>query len=133
MKFDHVAINVANIDRAIKWYINALGGEIIYQDETWGLIQRDDLRIAFTIKSQHPPHICFEIDRATKITMEAKGHVFKKHRDGSSSTYVKDLDGNYLEYLIWPRSKKIGENLKNFAQNQFSKLKQRTNIVKKLL
>jgi hypothetical protein len=132
MKFDHVAINVVNIDDSIKWYLGELGGEILYQDETWGLISTSGVNIAFTLKSQHPPHICFEIDVHQKNRLELKGHKFKKHRDGSFSTYVKDINNNYVEYLFWPRSKKIGNGLKKLFSTQLESIKEKTKLAKKL-
>jgi len=132
MKFDHIAINVENIDKSIKWYLGELGGDIKYQDESWGLISSGGVNIAFTLKSQHPPHICFEIDASQKNRLELNGHKFKKHRDGSLSTYLKDVDNNYVEYLFWPRSKKIGNGLKKLFNTQLESIKEKTKLAKKL-
>jgi len=132
MKFDHTAINVENIDKSIKWYLGELGGEVIYQDESWGLINSAGVKIAFTLKDHHPPHMCFEIDASQKNRLELNGHKFKKHRDGSLSTYLKDIDNNYVEYLFWPRSKKIGKDLKKLLTTQSEKAKSVMRKAKKL-
>jgi catechol 2,3-dioxygenase-like lactoylglutathione lyase family enzyme len=102
MKFDHVAVNVKDIKVSTDWYVNALGAEILYVDDTWAFLQAHGCKIALTLKSQHPAHICFSIDRDEKIKYFGD-KVFKDHRDGSSSCYTKDPDGNFIEYLIWSK------------------------------
>ena len=39
MKFDHVAVNAADIARSVAWYRSALGAEVLYEDPTWALLQ----------------------------------------------------------------------------------------------
>ena len=99
MLFDHVALNVTNIKNAIEWYVSNLDAKVLFQDETWGLVDIAGTRIAFTIPSQHPPHIAFAVDSLEKIPGAAK-----IHRDGSISSYVSDPDGNFIEYIYWPEN-----------------------------
>ena len=101
MKFDHVAVNVKDIKAATEWYVENIGAEVLYLDDTWSFLKVSGSKIALTLKSQHPAHICFEIteeERAEKFSDK----TFKTHRDGSLSCYAQDLDGNFIEYLIWP-------------------------------
>ena len=102
MKFDHVAVNVKDIRRSTEWYVENLGVEVLYLDDTWAFLQAPGCKIALTLKSQHPAHICFEITEEIKSEKFAD-KVFKTHRDGSSSCYTKDVDGNIIEYLIWKK------------------------------
>tara|TARA_B100000900_G_scaffold356102_1_gene325683 strand:- start:2193 stop:2510 length:318 start_codon:yes stop_codon:yes gene_type:complete len=101
MKFDHIALISRNIAETVDWYQKKLKAEVLYQDETWALTKVCGVKIAFVTKGQHPNHICFEIDEGY-----AKKHLsqktFKLHRDNSSSCYVKDIDGNFIEFLKWP-------------------------------
>jgi len=102
MKFDHIAFYSKDIFRSISWYTNMLDAKILYQDDTWGLIEVSDLKIAFVSPNQHPNHICFEInDDYSEKHLANK--IFKEHRDGSESCYIKDLDGNHIEFLKWPK------------------------------
>tara|TARA_R110002153_G_C13236755_1_gene490347 strand:+ start:951 stop:1259 length:309 start_codon:yes stop_codon:yes gene_type:complete len=101
MKFDHVAVNVKDIKTSTNWYVDVLGAEILYVDDTWAFLKAHGCKIALTLKSQHPAHICFSITEEEK-NENYSDKVFKLHRDGSSSCYVKDPDGNFIEYLIWP-------------------------------
>ena len=101
MKFDHVAVNVKDIRASTEWYVRNLNAVTLYVDDTWAFLKVDGTKIALTLASQHPALICFSIDKNEKIKYFGD-KVFKDHRDGSSSCYSKDLDGNFIEYLIWP-------------------------------
>jgi len=100
--FDHIALSSKNIDETINWYIENLNASVLYQDETWGLVSVGGIKIAFVIKSQHPSHVCFEVDDSY-IDQYLSNKIFKEHRDESSSCYVKDIDGNHIEFLKWPK------------------------------
>ena len=102
MIFDHIALSSKNIDETINWYIENLNASVLYQDETWGLVSVGGIKIAFVIKSQHPSHVCFEVDDSY-IDQYLSNKIFKEHRDESSSCYVKDIDGNHIEFLKWPK------------------------------
>lgn len=104
MKFDHVALVSNDIGKSIEWYVKNWCAEILYQDDTWGLIKLANTKIAFVSPSQHPAHFCFEIDESF-ILEKLQTKTFKAHRDGSSSCYVRDPDGNFLEFLHWPIKK----------------------------
>ena len=105
MIFDHVALVSKNISNSINWYVEKWDADILYQDETWGLISIGGTKIAFVSPHQHPAHICFEIDDKF-ISANLQKETFKSHRDGSSSCYIRDPDGNFLEFLYWPKRNK---------------------------
>lgn len=100
MQFDHVAVNVKNVKASTAWYVENLNAVVLYIDDTWAFLQVNGVKIALTLASQHPAHICFSIKEKDRIK-HFSNKVFKLHRDGSSSCYVKDLDGNFIEYLVW--------------------------------
>ena len=102
MKFDHVAVNVKDIKTSADWYVGNLSAEVLYLDDTWAFLEVHGTKIALTLPSQHPAHICFSIDEKEKNEMFSN-KAFKSHRDGSSSCYTRDPDGNFIEYLIWPK------------------------------
>ena len=100
MKFDHVALTSSNIQNSIKWYVENWNAHVLYEDETWGLVQVANLKLAFVMSHQHPPHFCFEVDTEF-IASKLSDKKFKKHRDGSASCYISDPDGNKIEFLTW--------------------------------
>ena len=99
MQLDHIAINVKNVRKAVKWYVSNLGATIKYVDDTWASMSLNGITVALTMPNQHPPHIAFRIANAANLT-GSDGEV-KKHRDGSSYVYASDLDGNTIEWLVY--------------------------------
>ena len=94
----HVAIQVENIARALKWYSENFNAEIVYLDDTWAMLRFANIYLALVIPGQHPPHIAIEHEGA-----ESYGTLIK-HRDGTESIYINDSEGNTLE-LMKPVSK----------------------------
>ena len=101
MKFDHVAVNVKSIKDSADWYIENLGAEIIYLDDTWAFLQFKNIKIALVTNDQHPDHFAV-LDSSALSNKNAV-----KHRDGTISYYTKDLDNNYIEHIYYPSKKDL--------------------------
>jgi len=93
MKLHHIALSVADITIAVKWYVETLDADVAYQDETWALLDVENTSIALVLPSQHPPHMAFE-----SLDAEKYGEL-TTHRDGTESVYVNDPFGNTVEFL----------------------------------
>ena len=89
----HVAIQVEDIARALKWYSENFNAEIVYLDDTWAMLRFENIYLALVIPGQHPPHIAIEHEGA-----EAHGTLIR-HRDGTESIYINDSEGNVLELM----------------------------------
>ena len=89
----HVAISVDDVAEAIRWYSEHFRCRVVYQDETWAMLQFANIRLAFVSQNQHPPHIGFVMANA-----EHYGRL-KPHRDGTRSVYLQDPSGNAVEIL----------------------------------
>ena len=89
----HVAIQVDDISRALKWYSENFNAEIVYLDDTWAMLRFANMYLALVVPSQHPPHIAIEHEGA-----EAHGTLIK-HRDGTESIYINDSEGNTIELM----------------------------------
>jgi catechol 2,3-dioxygenase-like lactoylglutathione lyase family enzyme len=89
---DHVAVTVSNIGETVDWYRQHFQCKVAYQDETWALVEFANIRLAFVLASQHPDHF------AVIGNPSAYGEP-KKHRDGTSSVYIQDPNGNNVEIL----------------------------------
>ena len=89
---DHVAVSVANVAQTVEWYKQHFQCRVKYQDETWALVEFANIRLAFVLPSQHPDHFAMLGDP------RAYGQP-KKHRDGTSSVYIQDPNGNNVEIL----------------------------------
>ena len=92
---DHIAVQVNNIEKSLSWYIDNFSCEEIYSDETWAFIQFKNLKLALVSNNQHPNHFAILDNK-----VDNKGSSVK-HRDGSSSVYIKDIDGNYIELICY--------------------------------
>jgi catechol 2,3-dioxygenase-like lactoylglutathione lyase family enzyme len=88
----HVAIAVSNVKETVGWYTKRFDCKVNYQDESWALVEFANIRLAFVVSEQHPPHFAILRDPA------AYGEP-KQHRDGTRSVYVKDPSGNNIEIL----------------------------------
>jgi catechol 2,3-dioxygenase-like lactoylglutathione lyase family enzyme len=89
---DHVAVSVRDVQGTVDWYLKNFKCRIAYQDETWALLEFANIRVAFVLPAQHPPHFALLGDPA----------VFgepKTHRDGTRSVYLHDPSGNSVEVL----------------------------------
>lgn len=92
MKIHHIAIQVDNIKECVSFYCNKFNADIEYEDETWAMLNFDNIQLALVIPEEHPPHICFEKTIPKNIPA-------KEHRDGTRSVYDFDPSGNMIEYL----------------------------------
>jgi catechol 2,3-dioxygenase-like lactoylglutathione lyase family enzyme len=88
----HAAIRVKDVKETVEWYMQRFHCNVEYQDATWAMLEFENVRLAFVLAEQHPPHIAILGDPA------AFGEP-KVHRDGTSSVYVKDPNGNNVEVM----------------------------------
>ena len=93
----HTAIQVENIPKAVCWYTEYFNCKIEYQDSSWAMLKFENTSLALVLPDQHPYHFAI-----TKDDLSAYG-VASEHRDGTSSVYIKDTDGNNVEMLKLPR------------------------------
>jgi|SRR5215475_12718624 len=88
----HAAIRVRDVKQAVDWYTQRFACKVEYQDATWAMLEFANVRLAFVLAEQHPPHIAILGDPS------AYGEA-KIHRDGTFSIYIKDPNGNNVEIL----------------------------------
>ena len=88
-RIDHVAIVVNNINRAIEWYTTYRDCKVKYQDDSWALLEFENINLALVLPHEHPPHIAF-------VDESIKG---EKHKDGSEYIYDHDTFGNIIERI----------------------------------
>lgn len=89
---DHVAVSVSDVQGTVDWYLKNFNCKVSYQDETWALLEFANIRVAFVLPQQHPPH--FALLREPAVYGEPK-----THRDGTRSVYLSDPSGNSVEVL----------------------------------
>lgn len=92
-RIDHIAVSVSDVKTAVEWYTRTFKCHVFYQDDTWAMLEFNNVKLAFVIPEQHPPHIALLNPDA-----EAFGNL-KTHRDGTRSVYIQDPSGNAIEIL----------------------------------
>ena len=92
-RIDHLAIPVANIADAIEWYRNTFSCSIAYEDNTWALLEFENVKLALVLPEQHPAHFAVERDDADSFGK------LKLHRDETQSVYIEDPWTNNVEIL----------------------------------
>ena len=76
----HVAIEVDDVATSVDWYQEMFNCRVEYQDDTWALIEFDNLSVALVTKGQHPPHIGFVPERAGSVVFKVRFHVISANR-----------------------------------------------------
>ena len=112
-RLGHVAIRVDNVDRAKGFYVG-LGMKLIWDDTDWCYLEvgasRDGLALLGPSYKAAGPHFAFHFtnkDEIERMHNSLKNQGIKvgalhDHRDGTSSFYLKDTEGNWLEMLYHP-------------------------------
>ena len=104
-EFDHIAITSKNIADSIAFYKKQFAGvEVLYQDESWGLLKVGGIKLALVTETEHPPHICFRAETKAELQeyAEKNGAKIIGHRDRSQSFYFYDTSGNAVEVVWYP-------------------------------
>ena len=92
-KIHHIAIQVEDISKAVAWYKKKFDVYVSYQDKTWAMIDFANTSLALIKPEQHPFHFAIESNDS-----EIYGQL-TKHRDGTASVYINDIDGNVIEMI----------------------------------
>ena len=114
-RLGHIAIRVKDIARAKSFYIN-LGMRLVWDDSDWCYLEARDSRDGLALLGPEykaaGPHFAFHFtdrDQIERIHSSLKEKGMKvgalhDHRDGTSSFYLQDTEGNWLEMLYHPLS-----------------------------
>ena len=113
-RMGHVAIQVADVEKAAKFYRELLGLTPAWKvEQDWTILScgKDDLALIRKGPDvHHPPHFGFRVGSAEAVNEayeELKDKVkitkgVKDHRDKSRSFYFEDPDGNQIEIIYDP-------------------------------
>ena len=106
---DHVALRVNDLEVSEKWYLDALSGEITHRQENYVRLKVGNTNIALLDKKfdTSKPHIgilCNNIEHLPECGTRIS------HRDGTTGVYLKDPDGNVIEFIHY------GEKCQKFTK-----------------
>tara|TARA_R100000315_G_C5146494_1_gene83787 strand:+ start:220 stop:555 length:336 start_codon:yes stop_codon:yes gene_type:complete len=95
---DHIAILVENLDVSQKWYEETCGAELVFEDHKYKRMALDNVTIALIDKKHYKyAHIGIPVKNYGDLPSD-KGEMVH-HRDGTTGCYVKDPDGNVVEFI----------------------------------
>ena len=90
---DHLSLCTDDIAKSVIWYTDNFSCDTLYQDESWAMLEFENIKLALVLPNQHPFHFAI-----LKDDVESYGDPVT-HRDGSVSVYIKDRSGNNIEIL----------------------------------
>ena len=90
---DHVAITVADIDQAIKWYQTSFSCKLIQKTQREALLQFSNITLTLSLPSHQKAHLAFEREDAGTL-----GEL-RPQLDGRKSCFVADTSGNLIELI----------------------------------
>ena len=96
-RIDHTAIVVENVPRAVRWYTENYDCKIKYKDNMYAVLEFENVDLAISNASEHPPHIAV-VDESLEETTSTM-----KHKDGSIGEYVHDGFGNFVERIKYKK------------------------------
>jgi catechol 2,3-dioxygenase-like lactoylglutathione lyase family enzyme len=121
----HLALNVVKLEETVAFYRDVFGMRIVWQpdpDNVYMSSGRDNLalhRAAAPRAERGSPldHLGFFVESAARVhavgrALERGGRKIlrppRDHRDGSTSLYLEDPDGNVVQVLYEPRALRHG-------------------------
>lgn len=109
-ELDHVALQTADIEGSVAFYVTQFGAEVLYQDTTWAFLRLGAGKLALVTPAQHPPHVALRVDAGTLQSLAARvGVPIDRHRDGTTGIYMPDPHGNVIELICYPPGETVYE------------------------
>ena len=96
---DHIAILVEDLEISQKWYEENCNAKLIFEDHKYKRMKMNNTTIAL-IDKKHYQHAHFGILVDCVKEFPIGGDVVM-HRDGTTGCYIKDPDGNMVEFIYY--------------------------------
>ena len=97
---DHIAVLVENLDVSQKWYEENCNAELVFEDYKYRRMRMNNVTIAI-IDKKHYEHAHFGILVQDYGNLPSDKGEIVHHRDGTTGCYVKDPDGNVVEFIYY--------------------------------
>ena len=97
MKVDHIAILVDDLDISQEWYEKNCQAKLIFKDHKYRRMSMNNTTIALIIK-YHYEHAHIGLLVRDYDDLPKNGELVE-HRDGTTGCYIRDPDGNMVEFI----------------------------------
>ena len=104
---DHIAILVENLEVSQEWYEKVCGAQLIFEDHKYKRMAMGNVTIAL-IDKKHYKYAHIGIPVANYADLPSDKGEMVHHRDGTTGCYVKDPDGNVVEFVHYNEECKKG-------------------------
>ena len=95
---DHIAILVDNLKKSQEWYEEYCSAVLIFDDAKYKRMKMGNTTIALIDKKHYQyAHIGILVEKYGDLPSDIGELVH--HRDGTTGCYVKDPDGNIVEFI----------------------------------
>tara|TARA_Y100000593_G_C4044878_1_gene206950 strand:+ start:53 stop:487 length:435 start_codon:yes stop_codon:yes gene_type:complete len=103
---DHIAIRVKDIDKCRKWWEIHCDAKCVFSTETYHRMQLFNTTIALIDETVYEhDHVGILVNYQENLPKEG---TIIKHRDETIGSYVRDPEGNVVEFIYYsPIAKKI--------------------------
>lgn len=113
---DHIAIRVKDIHRCRVWWENYCGAECVYSTDSYHRMQLSNTVVALIDETTYEhDHVGILVNYKENLPKEG---TIIKHRDETIGSYVRDPEGNIVEFIYYsPNAKKTIGSAKNGPTN----------------
>ena len=102
---DHIAIRVKNIDKCRKWWEDYCGAKCVFSTDSYHRMQLSNTTIPLIDETTYEhDHVGILVNYKEDLPKEG---IIVKHRDETIGSYVRDPEGNVVEFIYYsPKAKK---------------------------
>jgi len=102
---DHIAIRVKNIDKCREWWEETCGAECVFSTDSYHRMQLFNTTIALIDEATYEhDHVGILVNYKENLP---KNGMIVTHRDETIGSYVRDPEGNVVEFIYYsPNAKK---------------------------
>ncbi len=108
---DHIAVLVENLEVSQQWYEKNCGAVLVFEDHKYKRMIMGNVTIAL-IDKKYYDHNHFAIIVENYANLPSHLGEIVHHRDGTTGCYVKDPDGNVVEFIHYNKQCKKEMSIK---------------------
>lgn len=89
----HLAINVSDLERSIKWYQQSFNCRLVLQEKAQAVLEFANIKLTLVLPSSEPFHLALSRKDAKTLG------TLRQRADGLNSTFIADPTGNVIEII----------------------------------